>query len=332
MTFVLSHTSALDCWLNSSWCVRLLWNYRNPIPGKDIRGLDGSTLSRRAPAASSFAASVASARFLAGLGIIEDGAKLQVYVSDKKRSGGNDLFEKHVYPISAPPRSLVPLAKGVFASCPELCFVQMANTLSLIELVQLGYRLCAAFSIDGKTGELRRSDPIVSLGELSSFVAKCAGVWGQKKALQALKYVLPDAGSPKEIALSMLVTMPSRYGGYGLGRPRLNARVELSEDERRASGRSFFLCDMLWADKGVAVEYDSRQYHDGSHAFERDSIKRTVLSGRGYDVLTITTAQLYDPVRFSQCMKALTKKLGKKYRSRSSAQENKESLLREIVL
>lgn len=47
------------------------------------------------------------------------------------------------------------MESGVFVSCPELCFVQLAQSLSFHELVRAGNVLCGRFYLDaGKGGEL----------------------------------------------------------------------------------------------------------------------------------------------------------------------------------
>ncbi|MEE0043582.1 MAG: hypothetical protein UEX98_00955, partial [Ellagibacter isourolithinifaciens] len=52
---------------------------------------------------------------------------------------------------------------GVFVSCPELCFVQLAQSLSFHELVRAGNVLCGRFYLDaGKGGELGQREPLTS--------------------------------------------------------------------------------------------------------------------------------------------------------------------------
>lgn len=56
---------------------------------------------------------------------------------------------------------------GVFASCPELCFVQLAQSLPFHELVRAGNVLCGRFYLDaGKGGELGRPSLLPRSGAL----------------------------------------------------------------------------------------------------------------------------------------------------------------------
>ena len=51
-----------------------------------------------------------------------------------------------IYPYREKP--FVRIADGVYASCPELCFVQLALVLPLHELLKAGDALCGTFFID----------------------------------------------------------------------------------------------------------------------------------------------------------------------------------------
>ncbi|MFR1167613.1 MAG: hypothetical protein ACLSDQ_08465 [Adlercreutzia equolifaciens] len=61
------------------------------------------------------------------------------------------------------------MESGVFVSCPELCFVQLAQSLSFHELVRAGNVLCGRFYLDaGKGGELGQREPLTSKRRIES--------------------------------------------------------------------------------------------------------------------------------------------------------------------
>ena len=68
-------------------------------------------------------------------------------------------------------------------------------------------------------------------------------------------------------------------------RPRLNADLDLG-------GGRFIEIDCLWAAGRVAVELDSRAFHDRSLTFESDRARDRRLTARGWKPLRVTWAQL----------------------------------------
>ena len=63
---------------------------------------------------------------------------------------------------------------GVFVSCPELCFVRLAQSLPFHELVRAGNVLCGRFYLDaGKGGELGQREPLTSKRRIEAFLRAC---------------------------------------------------------------------------------------------------------------------------------------------------------------
>lgn len=70
----------------------------------------------------------------------------------------------------------VRIADGVYASCPELCFVQLALVLPLHELLKAGDALCGMFFIDPSSRNgLGSRTPLTSKRRIESFVRRNAG-------------------------------------------------------------------------------------------------------------------------------------------------------------
>lgn len=75
------------------------------------------------------------------------------------------------------------MESGVFVSCPELCFVQLAQSLPFHELVRAGNVLCGRFYLDaGKGGELGRREPLTSKRRIEAFIRANPGIKGVKEA------------------------------------------------------------------------------------------------------------------------------------------------------
>jgi len=233
---------------------------------------------------------------------------------------------QHVFTGKTPVGCFFNVDDTLFVCSPEFCFLQMANKLPLGSLVELGYELCGSYSIHtaGDPNVPARGfhlrEPLTSTKRLTMFASRMKGVKGHLKAVRALRYVLDGSASPMETKLSILLTLPYRLGGFGLPKPKMNARVDPRKSDRRTGqqaglrqpGKGYYVCDLFWPDEKVAVEYDSNLFHTGSAHITEDSKKRNALKAMGIGVITVTTQQIYDKREFETVARSLAKDLGKR--------------------
>ena len=210
--------------------------------------------------------------------------------------------------------------EGYRVSSPELCFLQMASSLSLCELIELGYELCGSYSLlpgssnDTLSRGFFQRAPLTNSKRLNDFVSRMAGVKGCQKVRRALRYVLDGSASPMETKLAMLLTLPNILGGYGIDSPKLNYQLKPAKVASKAASKNYYVCDLYWPDYKLAVEYDSTQYHSGQEQIAQDSKKRSALGAMGITVMTVTRQQLYSSSEFEKVVRALAAQLGKRYR------------------
>lgn len=254
----------------------------------------------------------------------------------------------HVHTGSFARRSFVLCPNNVYMSSPELCFLQMAGELEIVDLMLLGLEFCGSYSMRprretiGKSEEglrfepgagrsvswfdeereepgldprLRESgfysdrQPLVSAAQLKRFVGRCDGFHGIKRAREALRYVLDDAASPMEAKLLILLCLPRAKGGYGLPMPVLNKRYDPRTSKDWRAEKGFYRCDLCW-ENDVVVEYESDMWHSGKNELEKDSVRRNDLSYMGNTVVCVTAGQLYSRVKMDKVAALLRKKLG----------------------
>ena len=223
----------------------------------------------------------------------------------------------HVSSGEFPNGSFVRIGSGLVVSSPELCFLQVAGESSFVDTVALGYELCGSYRLDREngTGQGFRNDlPLTSVAGLSSYAVRAAGLKGRTKALKALRFISDGSASPMETVLAILLTLPYRFGGYGLPGPRLNYRIDVPINTGKVKGKSTYYCDLYWPDEQVAVEYDSDEYHTGSDRIAKDAVRRNALTGAGVTVFTVSRRQIIGTPRFRELAQALSKLLGKRIR------------------
>lgn len=220
---------------------------------------------------------------------------------------------QHVWLGPLPERPFIAVAPGVYVASPELCFVQMAASLPMPRLVELGYEMCGGYarSFENRSSYFERR-PITSVARLADAVARLDGTHGIKAARRALSLISDGARSPFEAIVAMLLSMPRSLGGFALEVPRMNRRVDLDAEARAVAKRAFLSCDLFWPRQRVDVEYDSRVWHSDAEKLAEDADRRTALDLMGVDMVTITTSQLFRAEAFRASAGLVARKLGRR--------------------
>ena len=227
-------------------------------------------------------------------------------------------MKQHVFTGKTPVGSFYSVDDTLFVSSPEFCFTQMANILPLVRLIDLGYELCGSYSMH-TAGDPHTSargfhlrEPLTSKKKLEAFASRMPGVKGHQKTVRAMRYILEGSASPMETKLSMLLTLSYQLGGFGLPKPELNARIVPRKADRRITNKEFYICDLFWPDKGIAVEYNSNQFHTGSTHITDDAKKSNTLTAMGIRVIPVTAQQIFDNYEFERVARVIAKRLGKR--------------------
>ena len=232
-----------------------------------------------------------------------------------------------------------PLPAGAFehvkgdlwVASPELCFCQLANELGFAEEVRLGYELCARFQRNDFTGDLDKRDPLTNERELRNFLGRCKGVPGHRTAMQAAQYVTEHAESPMEIAVAMLLTLPRRYGGYGLPHAVLNRELIVAKrSDKRV--KATYRPDLAWPEQRLIVEYDSDLHHRAKADAIADAKRRNALQDAGWRVVALTWDQVKSSPLMDEAAAQLAHALGIRLPKTTPDQVLRRTALRSEVL
>ena len=309
MEWFISHKSALEFWLKAQTTEALagkrLRACKAPTKLSDTRGLRDKGLHAEGLRDSGLRAEGPHAEGPHVEGSHVEGSHvenlfglskpLHILVGDSNARKVTKSLRCHIDSRRFPGGSFIQVAPGVNMSSPELCFAQMANELTLIQLVLLGFELCGSYRLDNE-GEsergFRNAPPLTNVTMLSSYIAKCDGLRGIKNARRALRFIADGSASPMETALTMLLTLPYKLGGYGFPLPLLNCPVHVPVNNRRIKAKSKYYCDIYWPDMQVDVEYDSDYYHTNDERIAKDAIRRNALSSVGVTVVTVSRMQI----------------------------------------
>ena len=225
------------------------------------------------------------------------------------------VFKSHVYTGNIPEWSFISLGPGVYVSSPSFCFFQMSGELPLVKLIELGLELCGTYSLPVNNGETLYGHPrLTNVNSLKAFTIQMKGIKGQGKATRALRFIADGSASPMETKLFMLLTLKYILGGYGLLAPTLNKRVDPRKATKQMANKKYFVCDLLWPQENLAVEYDSDANHTGADRINDDSKKRIALESAGIKVITVTNEQIQSADELDIVAKEIAKRLGKRLR------------------
>ena len=263
---------------------------------------------------------------------------VHILIGDRSARMRSGIAKQHLFSSDTPIGCFMNIGDGLMMSSPGFCFLQLANSLSLIDLIELGYELCSEYSLPladdpnaPETGFYKRA-PLTSVIKLREFMENMPSAKGVDKAIHAIRFICDGSASPMETRLAMFLTLSKMFGGFGFDLPELNKRINLSKQASKVFGKDYYVCDIYWADTKTAVEYDSDQQHTGSDRIARDSIRRNTLASSGINVVTVTKQQLYSSIELTRAAQSIAKHMGRRLFSRKGNFYAKHHELRKQLL
>ncbi len=276
---------------------------------------------------------------------------LHVLVRSQEQVTMSKDLHPHLWNGDVGRRAFTDLGHGVYLSMPSFVFLQMATSLSRVELIMLGMMLCGYYSPGPAFGRSERKgslavpltdlhmqmvrsaqafqlEPLCTESALKSFLESNAGVRGIKAAKAALPWVRNTSASHMETALYLLLCLPVRMGGYGLPKPYLNPLVRIEQ----ANGSSICYPDLYWPGASIDMEYNSDWAHSSVSAHYLDSRRLTAIVCNDIDYLSISTGQLRNAQDMDNAARGLARKLKHRIRYADEEWRRKRALLRSAVL
>ncbi len=205
----------------------------------------------------------------------------------------------------------------VLVCSPSFAFTQIAaQEKNFLELLQLGFEICGTYQT-GRTNvaPAYQVSSLTSVSALRDFVTRNPSIRGAKKVRKALPYLADGSASPRETKLALLLGLPMPYGGYGLGMPHMNYKVEADAGARAITGKSYLLCDLCWPEIKLDVEYQSHEMHANEISRINDSRRANALASMGWKTIGITNDELGSERATETIADTIRKLLGKRQRT-----------------
>ena len=210
---------------------------------------------------------------------------------------------------------IVPIHEGFAVASPELCFLQLARSASLQELIFYGFRLCSTYRFNefSPTG-METIEPLMTIASARTLLARLSHCHGSKAARTALGYIIENAASPKEIEAAMRLHLPYHLGGYRFPKLELNPEIPLGKAAQSAIGCPSLKPDLLWRDAKLVVEYQSDLSHLSHEQSTFDYKRMNVFASMGYTQISINNEHLSSVPRMDALAADIAKLLGKRIR------------------
>lgn len=194
------------------------------------------------------------------------GSALEVAVPHEGERIALSLARNTIYARGLPEGAFVQVTPELCMSSPELLFVELANELSPLQHLLLGYELCGAYAIDPidpRHGEASMGlAPVTSVRAIRGFLDRARGVRGSDKARETLRFLSDNAWSPAEGALAALLALPLERYGYGFGPCLLNGRIQTPAELAGTTDARSRVPDIMIPGTNVGINYDGAGHLD----------------------------------------------------------------------
>ncbi|NLZ70541.1 MAG: DUF559 domain-containing protein [Clostridiaceae bacterium] len=222
------------------------------------------------------------------------GGNIHMTVFDYKARRRKKGYRIHCCTLDVPAKYLRHDERaGIHVVAPAFAYLQVVSDLDKHERILLGKLLCAY--PDGLY-----SEPLVTVKELLVCAEEMKWHRGRKKALNALKYAKDGSNSPREALIHMLLSLPHALGGANLQDLVMNYEIRVAPGLLAPGESGIYYADYALPEEKILIEFDSRTYHSSREAREADERRARILQLNGYDVYSLTTEQVEDPIELQR--------------------------------
>jgi hypothetical protein len=280
---------------------------------------------------------------LAGAGLAACGCEppLDVVVPSTSARHCCELVRDHIWNGPIPLTGKCRVGADIEVCSIPLVLVQLAaETQDTVGIMMIAYEMTGTYGLTPWRDSGFEEDvvPLTSVAELRDYArsARALGVRGAARACEALSHVKDGSASPRETDLAILMALPRRKGGFGLGDFTLNKKTDLRGMARELLGRSTIRTDFLWkrekSASDVMLEYESDECHLEPWELARDTRRREALAAAGHHVHCITNDQLKDYDHLCNLMESIASELKVRRSKPSPVMETRRRELFERVV
>ncbi|MDO5328552.1 MAG: DUF559 domain-containing protein [Coriobacteriia bacterium] len=274
--------------------------------------------------------------------IDQNTACMDILITNQKSRYITKNLNFHVCSYSLPKNLFIEIDKELAITGPELLYFQLAQVLDFEELIMLGNELCGTYvvckdeSYDfncSNKGFIDHCPPATTLARLR----RLAVIFEQKnktkgciiknlhQAKKALKCVGDCSASPRESIVYSLLVGTRSQGMFNVGPLEMNKKIILSDEAKLIAGQNYVIVDICSTKYKLAIEYDSRMFHEEVSRGQKDKQRSDALSYDGWKVISIVPDHLRNSETFYNIAMYILRNMGKSTKITFSNFDNKYS-------
>lgn len=212
---------------------------------------------------------------------------------------------------------------NIVISCPELTICNLSNKVPPWKIMQWIMECMGNYSLDiNHEKGFIESKPIIDSTEK---IQKCIKLLSKthmcdsRKMSMLIKYVAPMSASPAETNLYILLCGPRKLGFYQIKKMQLNQEIEITNEAATMCGQKTITPDISLPSKKIAIEYDSKAYHENAIQGQKDKRRFLALEHDKWKIFTFVPYHMHNLKAFEQIVKDILKACGQDVRIRSLA-------------
>lgn len=229
--------------------------------------------------------------------------RIEILVNSINLKHKNWRYKYHTTSVKLPKNSTFELDENISCISAEFLLIQMSNILPLEKLYLLGFEFCGTYGYEYSTSKYVNSIlPLCTKSSIKAYFNKYKnlspsfrGVKNMKKLLDVLE---DNAASPMEARLYLKLCGDRKDGMYGCKNLKLNCPIEISEEAQQIAGQKTIVPDISNVEKKVAIEYNSKEFHENIDQGQKDQRRRDALVHDGWKVISFTPQQIYNEKTF----------------------------------
>ncbi len=217
------------------------------------------------------------------------GEPLETITSNPSGARRRPAYVSRVWGARIPSGSVFQVREGLWCSGPELTALELAGSLSELELTVLLCEMMGTYSVAPgyQGGMAQRAKPLTDPARLTVFLREVGGVKGSRALEKALKLAVAESASPMETKLVLRLCLPAAKKGFGLKLLSMNKPLEVERLGASTNDRGIRKPDILIAPwpgsdaNPVAIEYDGEECHMTREGVLSDTVRGNELKAMG---------------------------------------------------
>lgn len=243
----------------------------------------------------------------------EVGSKVDVLVRDQRKRRGGKKVVNHVWTADIPSGSLWQYNDKVVVTSPCFDLLERAEPSNITGLSKRIMEATCSFRMDASAVDgFVECHPLVTREQLEDYVRSARGLRGVALVRRAMRWSPPRARSPREIDLTLPLTMPSELKGCGMPIPELNHKIPLGERAKKMLGKQKCYVDLYWPgphgqDDACGAEYLGKERHQNIGG---ELTRVNALEFEGVELHLVANEQLQDAEQLLMIARRIAKRIG----------------------